>query len=352
MTHLAYAPVVLRPDNLDGTSRVFDVIVGIPSADVAATVRTWPTELDPGTVVGAFEIVPEAPFWRGTLYAVNDNGGPLNELDEQPQVGDEVFFTVSPYTNMFASGMTMRVVEGGWWVHPAASIVLTLYPILAAELWSALRADHERLVLIENALRDLSISLSQSPLTPEQDPPTAEDLPIGTPAGEPVPEDLPPAPTPPEIPSWTEPPATAPDAPEDTAPAVEDTPDAGTEDTPAADPTPAVEAPVIDAGPEEGNDNASDPFVLDIPPSSGTAPAPDPEATPEATPEVELDATPGDGTGELAVDPASEIPGTVEATEDPAPASWPASDEPDTSSADTSSADLPPGDGPAVTPGE
>lgn len=329
MTHLAYAPVVLRPDNLDGTSRVFDVIVGIPSADVSATVRTWPTELDPGTVVGAFEIVPEAPFWRGTLYAVNDNGGPLNELDEQPQVGDEVLFTVSPYTNMFASGMTMRVVEGGWWVHPAASIVLTLYPILAAELWSALRADHERLVLIENALRDLSISLSQSPLTPEQDPPTAEDLPIGTPAGEPVPEDLPPAPTPPEIPSWTEPPATAPEAVEDPAPAVEDTPDAGTEEAPAADPTPAVEAPVIDAEPEEGNDNASDPFVLDIPSSSGTVP--------EDTPEVELDATPGDGTGELTVDPASEIPATVEATEDPA---------------DTSSADLPPADGPAVTPGE
>lgn len=132
--YLAKYAVLVRPNNVDGTSRVFDVISGIASAAKTATFATVERECEPGTILAL--LTQDGPLARVQLARV-EYDAPLNVLDDQPALGDEVVLTCSPADVFFLAGGTFRFVgEPGDLVvvNPATGLVLALWPVLSGDL--------------------------------------------------------------------------------------------------------------------------------------------------------------------------------------------------------------------------
>lgn len=130
--HLIRYGVVLRDSNLDADAPglVFDCVSGAGAAGVYAFVER---NIEPGTIIGAIESVPDSFDQTIKLYEVMADG-PLNLLDEQPVVGDTVTSVCPPSDIVFQAGMNAVFVDDDGHVATISiGLLLALFPLFAQD---------------------------------------------------------------------------------------------------------------------------------------------------------------------------------------------------------------------------
>lgn len=120
--------VVLRDDQ----GPVFDCISG--TSDDTDGFETQERSIEPGTVIAAIESVADSFNQTMTLYLVTEDG--VNEIDEQPAVGDLIVSVCPPDDILFQAGMLAVVLEDRAVATVSIGTILTLFPLLA-ENWMA-----------------------------------------------------------------------------------------------------------------------------------------------------------------------------------------------------------------------
>lgn len=198
--------VILRPDNVNGTSAVYDTVVGV---NPDGALRTTPTAIEPGTVVGHLDMRPNTFDESLALWEITPPGEYLNRLDEQPKVGD-IIVNVCPArevfrnpdgsddgvpdadlpTGVFQAGMAGVVTADFTVANVANGTFLGMFPLFAGEwarnvvstLEGALAARAQGTVYIENvnieqaALVDSDDDRNPDEETGLDDPPPAEPV--------------------------------------------------------------------------------------------------------------------------------------------------------------------------------